>query len=258
MSSPDVPSRESPESQASAPHGPAGDASPVLHARRPARRRCWRQRGGCLEGRAAVGGGRDGRGAGSRSLRGDGSACRRSAGWRGRPRPAVVDAGVLCGSRPRHRRHGRRCRGGPHLRCRARVRRAGQRDRQAGVLHLPVRRHRQPLAAGRRHLDRGRGADLRPGHPLAHRGPAAHGLQALGCRRQALARRRQEGSTLGLPERRRFWERFTALALAAPDRRPTAEDRKTLLAEAGKDGPGPVRRRVMSRWSVRDRAIRSC
>lgn len=43
---------------------------------------------------------------------------------------------------------------------------------------------------------------------------------------------------LGLPERRRFWEHFTALALAAPDRRPTAADRETLLAQGRDDEPG--------------------
>ena len=62
---------------------------------------------------------------------------------------------------------------------------------------------------------------------------------------------------LALPERRRFWERFTALALAAPDRRPTAEDRETLLAQVRDDDPGG-RRLAMSRWSAPDRAIRSC
>jgi uroporphyrin-III C-methyltransferase / precorrin-2 dehydrogenase / sirohydrochlorin ferrochelatase len=40
---------------------------------------------------------------------------------------------------------------------------------------------------------------------------------------------------LGLPERRRFWERFTTQALAAPDRRPSAEDRETLLAQGRDD-----------------------
>lgn len=43
---------------------------------------------------------------------------------------------------------------------------------------------------------------------------------------------------LGVPERRHFWERFTALALAAPDRRPTAEDRETLLAQGRDDDQG--------------------
>jgi uroporphyrin-III C-methyltransferase / precorrin-2 dehydrogenase / sirohydrochlorin ferrochelatase len=43
---------------------------------------------------------------------------------------------------------------------------------------------------------------------------------------------------LGLPQRRRFWERFTAQALAAPDRRPTAEDRETLLVQGRDDDQG--------------------
>jgi uroporphyrin-III C-methyltransferase / precorrin-2 dehydrogenase / sirohydrochlorin ferrochelatase len=37
---------------------------------------------------------------------------------------------------------------------------------------------------------------------------------------------------LGPQVRRRFWERFTSLALAAPDRRPQPQDRKALLAQA--------------------------
>ena len=43
---------------------------------------------------------------------------------------------------------------------------------------------------------------------------------------------------LGPVARRRFWERFTAMALAAPDHRPVAQDRKTLLAGADADA-GP-------------------
>ncbi len=130
-------------------------------------------------------------------------------------------------------------------------------DRPA-YLHLPVRRHRQPLAAGGRHLDGWRGADLRPGHPLAHRGAAARRLHALGCRRQAMARRSQEarpgtarrGGASGSGSRRWRLPRRIAGRLA--------EDRKTLLAEARRRRSGRSPRQAMSRWSARDPAIRSC
>jgi len=64
-------------------------------------------------------------------------------------------------------------------------------------------------------------------------------LLPVGFTRWAAAAKRWRGDLkkleLGLPERRRFWERFTALALAAPDRRPVANDRNTLLAEAHRE-----------------------
>ena len=46
---------------------------------------------------------------------------------------------------------------------------------------------------------------------------------------------RAEVERLGLraAARRRFWERFVAMALAAPDRTPAPDDRRRLLAEAG-------------------------
>jgi uroporphyrin-III C-methyltransferase/precorrin-2 dehydrogenase/sirohydrochlorin ferrochelatase len=43
-----------------------------------------------------------------------------------------------------------------------------QRHRQAGVLQLPIRRRRQPLATGRWHLNRRSGPGVRAGHPIAH------------------------------------------------------------------------------------------
>ena len=70
--------------------------------------------------------------------------------------------------------------------------RAGQRDRPASLLQLPVRRRRQPLSPGRGHLDRWCRAGVRPGHPLAHRGTPARRLRALGARRASVARRPQE------------------------------------------------------------------
>ena len=67
--------------------------------------------------------------------------------------------------RHRYRRLRKRRRGGALCRRGRAPRRSGQRHRQAEVLRLLVRRHRQPLAAGDRHLDRRRGAGVRPGHP---------------------------------------------------------------------------------------------
>jgi uroporphyrin-III C-methyltransferase / precorrin-2 dehydrogenase / sirohydrochlorin ferrochelatase len=64
-------------------------------------------------------------------------------------------------------------------------------------------------------------------------------LLPVGFKRWAAAAKRWRTDVkmleLGLPERRRFWESFTARAFAQPDRRPVAEDRKALLAEAGKE-----------------------
>ena len=87
------------------------------------------------------------------------------------------------GRRVRRRRGGGRVCGG-----RARCRRAGQRDRQAGVLRFFLRRHRQSLAAGHRNFDRRRGAGLCPGDPRQARGAAAERLRGLGRRCRALAR----------------------------------------------------------------------
>ena len=56
------------------------------------------------------------------------------------------------------------------------------------LLRLLLRRHRQPLAAGDRHLDRRRGAGVRAGDPRQARGAAAERLCRLGLGRRALAR----------------------------------------------------------------------
>ena len=69
----------------------------------------------------------------------------------------------------------------------AQRRRAGQRDRQAGVLRFRLRRDRQPLAAGDRHLDRRRRAGVRPGDPRQARSADPARLCALGRGRAAMA-----------------------------------------------------------------------
>ena len=63
---------------------------------------------------------------------------------------------------------------------RARRRRAGQCHRQARVLRFFLRRDRQPLAAGDRHLDRWRGAGVRAGDPRQARSADPARLRALG------------------------------------------------------------------------------
>ena len=68
-------------------------------------------------------------------------------------------------------------------------------DRQAGVLRLQLRRDRQPLAAGHRHLDRRRRAGIRPGDPRQARGADPARLCALGARRRGTGARRVQ--TLG-------------------------------------------------------------
>ena len=75
-------------------------------------------------------------------------------------------------------------------RCGTRRGRAGQRHRQAGVLRLLLRRDRQPLAVGDRHLDRRRGSGVRPGDPRQDRGADPARLRALGRGGAALARGR--------------------------------------------------------------------
>ncbi len=91
-----------------------------------------------------------------------------------------------------------------------RRRRAGQRHRQAEVLRLRLRRHRQPLAAGDRHFHRRRGAGVRPGDPRQARSADPARLRALGRSGAALAASRCRSSGLSFNGRRRFWQMFTA------------------------------------------------
>jgi len=116
------------------------------------------------------------------------------AGRRPARRACAPGAAVLVALGSRRRRLGGRRRqgrggGASHIRGGSRIGRARQCYRQAGLLHLPVWRHRQPFAAGGRHFHRGGGAGVRPGDPLAHRGAAAGGLRTLGRGRQGVARR---------------------------------------------------------------------
>ena len=125
------------------------------------------------------------------------------AGAASRPRSRVHRAPGA--GRPHRRRdRDRRRRGGAEASAfaasRPRRRRAGQRHRQAGLLRFPVRRHRQPLACRDRHLDRRRGAGLRPGHPRQHRDAAARRPCALGA---GGARWRAVGQARSLPSARR-------------------------------------------------------
>ena len=191
--------------------------------------------------------------------------CARDGGAGRRRRPAVASScSAESWSRSRFRRRragGRRCRGrgrgASHVRGRAAGGCARQRHRQAGVLQLPVRRRGQPLAAGRGHLNRRRGAGIRPGHPLAHRGAAARGLRALGRGRQGVARASCKlcepappcggGSGSGLPR----WR------CARPSAR-RARDRDELLAKARNGSCEAPARRATSRSSAPAPATRSC
>ena len=73
-------------------------------------------------------------------------------------------------------------------------------------------------------------------------------LLPMGFKRWAVAakrwRARLEKLALEPAARRRFWERFTETALAAPDRAPAVEDRKAWLAEIDKDANSEPRRPV--------------
>ena len=104
---------------------------------------------------------------------------------------------------------------------RARGRRAGQCDRQAGVLRFCLRRHRQPLAAGDRHFDRRRRAGIRPGDPRQARGADPARLCALGRRGAALAHGACRRPACRSPARRRFWQRVhRASRVTHPEREP--------------------------------------
>ena len=70
-------------------------------------------------------------------------------------------------------------------------------------------------------------------------------------------RARCKASGLSFAGRRKFWQLFTAHAVANPDREP-ASSRFRPLRRRG-DGPGPRRSRTArSRWSAPGRAIPSC
>ena len=146
-------------------------------------------RSGCgVEGRTAFGGRRAGRRLCGRSRT---TTCGRSR-QRRRPAPSrciarrwtpadfagAAIAVAECADRRRSRAIRRR---------RARRRRAGQCHRPAGLLRFCLRRHRQPLAAGHRHLDRRRRAGVRPGDPRQDRSPDPERLCALGGSRPHMA-----------------------------------------------------------------------
>ena len=153
--------------------------------------------------------------------------------------PARLDSGRFCRRRCCHRRFRRRRRGRGFCRRRARRRRAGQCDRPAGVLRFRLRRHRQSFAAGHRHFDRWCCAGVRPGHPRQDRSADPERFCPLGRSR---ARLPAAGEALALPfrGRRRFWQKFTARAIAAPDRAPADADLDALLAPAAAAEAGSV------------------
>lgn len=125
-----------------------------------------------------------------RSRRGAARGPGRDRRWARHAARARLDAGRPLGRGLLHRRPGgrgrvRRLRGGG-----PRSRGDRQRGRPAASLRREVRRHRQPLAAGRGHLDGGRRPGLRPDRARPDRGDAAPGLRPLGRGGPRLARRR--------------------------------------------------------------------
>ena len=137
------------------------------------------------------------------------------------------------------------------------ARRAGQRHRQADVLRLLLRRHRQPLAARDRHLDRRRGAGVRPGDPRQARSADPARLRALGRGRAPLAARRASrpdcrstaagGSGSVSPHAR----------CSHPDRR--RRSRRTSTGCWPRPRPrAPRSSRARSRWSAPVPAIPNC
>ena len=149
------------------------------------------------------------------------------------------------------------CAAGRFRRGGARRRRSGQRRRPAGLLRLPVRRHRQPLAAGGRHFDRRRRAGFRAGDPRQARGLAAAGISRAGPRPRGAGAHAVKASGLSFAGRRRFWQLFTAHAVAHPERAPSepissaSSARREATGRRGRDT-------ARSRWSAPARAIRNC
>ena len=224
------------------------------------RRRRRRQRGGGLEGRAALRGGRHGRGVGRPDPCAEhGGACRQ----RRRTAQSMLRRAVVEGADLRWR--GARRRRVPLTRTKPPASMAAACgagvpvnviDRPA-LLHVPVRRHRQPLAAGRRHLDGRRRAGVRPGDPLAHRGAAARRLRALGRRRAGVAGgdcRPEPGSGRAAAV---LGGGSPPCALRAPDRAPTASDRDG-SCETARQPARECAGAATSRWSAPGPAIRSC
>ena len=112
--------------------------------------------------------------------------------------PRAVGAGRLCRCRDRDPGSARRRRGGIIRGCCACRRRAGERDRQAGLLRFPVRRLRQPVAGGGRDLDRRGGTHPGPGYSPPDRDAAARRPRGLG-RGGPAAARSDRGRAAGAP-----------------------------------------------------------
>ena len=240
MSSPEAawPARR-PSAKRAAPHGAAGDAAAVLHARRPARRRRRRQRGGGLEGRAAFGGRCDRRGVGSRSLCGDGGACRRSARRRGRlcsaghGRRSASPAPRWSSAPPRTRREARRMFAAARA-CGVPV---NVIDRPAFcTFQFGAIVNRSPLVVGIS-TD---GAAPVFGQAIRSRIEALLpvGLRALGRRRQGVGAASSERSNWAPPCGGASGSGLPRWRLRAPERAPTPEDRDDAAGQGTKRSCG--------------------
>ena len=98
-----------------------------------------------------------------------------------------------------------------------------QRGRPAASLRRAVRRHRQPLAARRRHLDGRRGAGVRAGDPLARSRRCCRAASRAGSRpRRSWRDASSATARRAFAQRRDFWERFSDRALAEARPRPGA------------------------------------
>ena len=240
-----------PREPGTAAHGAAGQAAGLPRAGRAARGRGRRL--GCrrLEGRAAGrvrrARGGPGRGTGQR----DAGAGRRRRDDRARAAPMGAGRPVRC--RDRDPGSARRCRGGIVRRRRACRRRAGERDRQAGILRLPVRRHRQPVAGGGRDLDRRCRTHPGPGHSPPDRDAAAGRPRGLG-RGGPAAARSDRGRAACAPPSTRLLGTFRRHRLhRAPG--PSAGVR---LARAADRRPRRLSASGGSAWSGRVPAMPSC